>query len=95
MTVNVLVVLNASRAGRPPFAGETNARFTLENEYIPYDFLSGGVRLDHQTEVDNGTSFVLNANVQWPLTMWTFRLAVEHRVRSDNNLTLGELSMVF
>ena len=70
-------------------------RFTLESELIPYDFLSGGVRLDHQTEVDNGTSFVSNVNLQWPLTVWTLRLAVEHRVRSDNHVTLGELSLVF
>ena len=77
------------------FAGETNMRFTLESEFIPYDFLSGGVRLDHQTEVDNGTSFVPNVNIQWPLTVWTLRLVVEHRVRSDNNLTVGELSLVF
>ena len=75
--------------------GETNARFTLESEFVPYDFLSGGVRLDHQTEVDNGTSFVSNVNLQWPLTEWTLRLAVEHRVRSDNHVTLGELSLVF
>ena len=77
------------------FAGETNARFTLANEFIPYDFLSGGVRLDHQTEVDNGTSFVPNVNLQWPLTSWTLRLVVEHRVRSDNHVTVSELSLVF
>lgn len=77
------------------FGGETNMRFTLESEFIPYDFLSGGVRLDHQTVVDNGTSFVSNVNLQWPLTVWTLRLAVEHRVRTDNHVTLGELSLVF
>ncbi|MCH9031045.1 MAG: hypothetical protein IIB00_02135, partial [candidate division Zixibacteria bacterium] len=76
-------------------AGETNARFTLASEFVPYDFLSGGVRLDHQTEVDNGTSFVPNVNIQWPLTSWTLRLVVEHRVRSDNNVTVSELSLVF
>ena len=77
------------------FAGETNMRFSIGSEIIPYDFLSGGVRLDYQSEVDNGTSFVPNVNLQWPLTVWTLRLAVEHRVRSDNHLTVGELSLVF
>ena len=77
------------------FAGETNMRFSIGSEIIPYDFLSGGLRLDYQSEVDNGTSIVPNVNLQWPLTVWTLRLAVEHRVRSDNHLTVGELSLVF
>ena len=53
------------------------------------------LRLDYQSEVDNGTSFVPNVNLQWPLTVWTLRLAVEHRVRTDNHVTIGELSLVF
>lgn len=68
---------------------------TAEVDYIPYDFLSGGVRLDHQNKTNNGTSLVSNVNVQWPLSEWTLRLAVEHRVQSNNNVTLSELSLVF
>ncbi|MFQ5639310.1 MAG: hypothetical protein ACE5IR_15105 [bacterium] len=77
------------------FGGNTNGRFTWDNEFIPIDFFSIGARLDHQTEVDNGTSFVTNVNVQWPRTLWAFRLVLEQRIRSDNNATLAELSLIF
>ncbi|MCZ6774827.1 MAG: hypothetical protein O7D34_00030 [Ignavibacteria bacterium] len=82
--------LGYGRAG-----GNTNGRFTWENEFIPFDFFSIGARLDHQTEVDNGTSFVTNVNFQWPRTLWTLRLVLEQRIRSNNHATLAELSLVF
>ena len=77
------------------FSGDTNGRFTWENEFIPLDFFSIGDRLDHQTEVDNGTSFVTNANVQWPRIRWTLRLVVEQRVRANNHATLAEMNLIF
>ena len=77
------------------FGGDTNGRFTWENEFIPLDFFSIGARLDHQTEVDHGTSFVTNVNVQWPRTLWTLRLVLEQRIRSDNHATVAELSVIF
>jgi len=77
------------------FGGDTNGRFTWENEFIPLDFFSIGARLDHQTEVDDGTSFVTNMNLQWPRTRWTLRLVVEQRVRANNHATLAEFSVIF
>ncbi|MCH8957231.1 hypothetical protein IIA28_18240 [candidate division KSB1 bacterium] len=77
------------------FDGDTNGRFTWENEFIPFDFFSVGARFDYQTEVDNGTSFVTNVNLQWPRTLWTLRLVLEQRIRSDNHATLAELSAIF
>lgn len=77
------------------FGGETNARFTLEHELIPADFFSVGARLDHQTEVENGTSLLTNINLQWPRTLWTLRLVLEQRIHSDNHATRAELSLIF
>ncbi|MFQ5752298.1 MAG: hypothetical protein ACE5HI_09900 [bacterium] len=77
------------------FGGDTNGRFTWENEFIPLDFFSIGARVDHQTEVDNGTSFTTNVNFQWPQTLWTLRLVIEQRIRSTNHATLAELSAIF
>ncbi|MBI2485425.1 MAG: hypothetical protein HYW01_00395 [Deltaproteobacteria bacterium] len=76
-------------------SGDTSFRFSWENEFIPIRFFSVGARVDHRSDLDNGTAFVPNINIQWPLTKWTLRLVLEQRVQVDNHATLAELSVVF
>ncbi len=75
--------------------GKTDAIMSWENEVIPLKFFSIGVRIDHETDVINGTTFVPNVNLQWPGTQWTLRLVVEQRVQAENHATLAELSVIF
>ncbi len=74
---------------------DANLRFSWENELIPMKYFSIGARIDHQTNVENGTAFIPNINLTWPLTKWTFRLVIEQRVQDGNYATLGELSVIF
>ena len=76
-------------------SGETSFRFSWENELVPIRFFSLGARLDHRSDVEKGTAFIPNINIQWPLTKWTLRLVLEQRAQADNHATLAELSVVF
>lgn len=75
--------------------GDTSFRFSWENEIVPLSFFSMGARIDHRSDIDDGTAFIPNVNLQWPLTTYTIRLVLEQRVQAGSHATIAELSLVF
>ena len=74
---------------------KTDRRVTWENEFMPRNYFSIKARIDHQTDVTNGTVFVPSVILRWPGTQWTLLFVVEQRIRTDNHATFTELSMLF
>ena len=75
--------------------GKTDTRVSWMNEFILHKFFSIQARIDHQTNVTNGTTFAPSVNLQGPGTQWTLFLVVEQRIRTDNHATFAEFSLLF
>ena len=74
---------------------KTDGRVTWENEFIPRNYYSIKARIDHQSEMTNGTAFVPSVILHWPGTQWTLIFVIEQRIQKDNHATFTELSFLF
>jgi hypothetical protein len=75
--------------------GATDTRFTWENEYVPWPWLALGLRLDDRTGPNRFAAIHPYANVEFPLTAYTFRITAEHRQQRGARLWLLEMGAVF
>lgn len=73
----------------------TDTRFTWENEYVPWPWLALGLRLDDRTGPNRFAAIHPYANVEFPLTAYTFRITAEHRQQRGARLWLLEMGAVF
>jgi len=75
--------------------GQTDARFSWENEFIPRQWLALGLRIDDRSGTNRPVAVIPFANLQWPLTRQTLRLITEYRQQENNRAFLVELGWVF
>jgi hypothetical protein len=75
--------------------GRTETRVSWENEYIPRDWFSLGLRLDDRTGPNRPLAVIPFGNLQFPLTQYTLRIAAEFQQQRDNRRFLLEAGVVF
>jgi hypothetical protein len=75
--------------------GATDTRFSWENEYVPWRWLALGLRVDDRTGPDRLAALHPYANVEFPLTSYTFRVTAEHRQQRGARLWQIEMGAVF
>jgi hypothetical protein len=76
-------------------SGAEDTRVSWETEYVPWGWLSVGLRVDDRSGANRPAALLPHVNVQFPLTKYVVRATIEHRQQHGNRQWLLELGTVF
>lgn len=76
-------------------SGERDFRISWENEFIPVEWVTLGLRLDDRTGPNRPAALHPYVNIAFPLTWYTVRMTLERRQQRGNHAWLLELGTVF
>lgn len=88
--VHWTAVAGLARGGRV-----TRGRWSVETEYLPWEFAGAGGRVEDQAADGRDPAVLLYLNAHYPGTRYTVRLTLEQRIQRGRHATLLELGTVF